>query len=145
MKHGGDADAGAEVARVGGDGEHGLGRRAEQQVVDRCLVLSRDVGDLGGQAEHDMKVADRQQVGFSGGQPLACGGALALRAVPVAAAVVGDPPVPAVFAGLDMPAQGSGAAVFDRRHDLELGKAQMPGLGRPVARPCGAEDVGDLE
>jgi hypothetical protein len=49
VQYGGDADAGAEVARVCGDGEHGLGRRAEQQVVDRRLVLGRDGGGgLGG-------------------------------------------------------------------------------------------------
>ena len=53
--------------------------------------------------------------------------------------------MPAVLAGLDVPAQGSGAAVFDRRHDLELIQAQAPGMGCPVRWTCGAEDVGDLE
>ena len=33
--------------RVGGDGEHRLGRRPEQQVVDDRLVVEGDVGDLG--------------------------------------------------------------------------------------------------
>lgn len=47
MKHGGDADAGAKVLRAGGDGEHHLRRRVEQQVVDHSLVLVRDVGDGG--------------------------------------------------------------------------------------------------
>ena len=65
--------------------------------------------------------------------------------MPVAAGVVGDPPVPAVGAGLDMTAQRSGAAVLDRRHDLELMQAQMPGMGGPVGRAGSAEDVGDLE
>ena len=39
------------------------------------------------------------------------------------AAVVGDPPVAAVLASLDM-TQGRGAAMLDRRHDFELMKAQ---------------------
>ena len=39
VEHGGDADARAEMASVGGDGEHGLRRRPEQQVVHDRLVL----------------------------------------------------------------------------------------------------------
>ena len=49
VEHGGDADARSEMARIGGDGQHGLRGRAEQQVVDHGLVLGGDVGDLGRQ------------------------------------------------------------------------------------------------
>ena len=130
---------------IGGDRQHRLRRRLEQQVVDRGLVVEGDVGDLGGQREDDVEVADRQQVGLALGQPGARGGALALGAVPVAAGVVGDAPVAAVLAGLDVTAEGGGAAVLDRRHDLELLQAQMPGMGGPVGGAGSAEDVGDLE
>ena len=51
----------------------------------------------------------------------------------------GDPPVPAVGACLDMPAQRRGAAMFDRRHDLELMQAEMPRVGGPVGRSSIAE------
>ncbi|MBB4633294.1 hypothetical protein GGQ98_002928 [Sphingosinicella soli] len=44
-----------------------------------------------------------------------------------------------------MTAKGSGAAVLDRRHHLELDEVQVPGTGGPVAGPGSAEDVGDLE
>ena len=37
VEHGGDADPGAQMLRVGGDGEQRLGRGAEQQVVDQRL------------------------------------------------------------------------------------------------------------
>lgn len=53
--------------------------------------------------------------------------------------------MPAVFAGLDMTAQRSGAAVLDRRHHLELDEVQVPGMGGPVAGSGSAEDVGDLD
>ena len=105
MEHGGDADARAEVLGVGGDGQHRLRGRAEQQVVDHRLVVEGDGGDLGGQREHDVEVADRQQVGLALGEPGTRRRALALGAVPVAAGVVGDPPVPAVRAGLDVTAE----------------------------------------
>ena len=77
MKNRGDADAGAEVLWVGGDGGHCLGRCLEQQAVHRGFVLERDVGDLGGQREDDVEVTDRQQVGLALGQPGARGRALA--------------------------------------------------------------------
>ena len=145
VEHGGDADPGAEMLRIGGNGEHCLRRRPEQQVVERRLVLEGDIRDLAGQREDDVEVADRQQVRLALGEPRARRCALALRAVSVAAAVVGDPLMPAGLAGLDMTAKRGGAAGLDRRHHLELEEAQMPGMGGPVCGPGGAEDVGDLE
>ena len=92
-----------------------------------------------------MEVSDRQQVGLTFGQPRARGGALTLGTVPVAAAVVGDPLMAAVLAGLDMTAQSRRAAMLDRRHDLELMKAQVSGMGGPISRAGSTENVGDLE
>jgi hypothetical protein len=88
VEHGGDADARAEMASVGGDGEYGLRRRPEQQVVHDRLVVESDVGEFGGNAEDDVEVSDRQQVGLALGQPGVRGGSLALGAVPIAAAVI---------------------------------------------------------
>jgi hypothetical protein len=53
--------------------------------------------------------------------------------------------VAAVFAGLDMTAHSRCAAILDRRHDLELMKAQVPGMGGPVSGAGNTEDIGDLE
>ena len=112
VEHGGDADAGAEVPGIGGDREQRLGRRAEQQVVDHRLVLIGDRGDLGRQGEDHVEVADRQQIGLAGGEPILRRRALALGAMAVAAGVVGDPAVAAILAALDMTAEGgrSGSA-----------------------------------
>ena len=44
-----------------------------------------------------------------------------------------------------MTAERCGAAVLDRRHDLELGEAQMTCMGGPVCGPGSTEDVGDLD
>ena len=71
VEHGGDADARAKMTRVGGDGEHGLRCRPEQQVVHDRLVVQGDVGDLAGNGEDDVEIPDRQQVGLARGQPFA--------------------------------------------------------------------------
>jgi hypothetical protein len=39
VEYGGDADAGAEMLWIGGDGEQCLGRCAEQQIVDDRLAI----------------------------------------------------------------------------------------------------------
>jgi hypothetical protein len=44
-----------------------------------------------------------------------------------------------------MTTKGSGAAMLDRRHDLELVQAQVPGMGGSVGRTSDAEDIGDLK
>ena len=60
VEDGEDADAGAEVLGIGRDGDQGLGRRLEQDVVDRGLVLVGDVGDLRRQRKNDVEVWYRQ-------------------------------------------------------------------------------------
>src|SRR5258707_12755821 len=106
VQYRGDADAGSEVLRVGRDGEHRLRRGLEQQIVDHGLVLVGDVANRRRQREDDVEVGNREQLGLARRHPLACCRALALRAVPVAAAVVGDRSVGAVLAARDVSAEG---------------------------------------
>ena len=145
MEDRGDADAGAEVLWVGRDGDQGLGRCLEQQVVDDGLVLVGDVGDGRRQREHDVIVRHRQQVGLARGQPVLCRRALALRTVPVAAGVVRDLAVRALLAARDMTAERRRAAALDRRHHLQLAEADMAGIGPAPRRAVAAEDVRDLQ
>ncbi len=51
----------------------------------------------------------------------------------------------AVLAPLDVAAEGGGAASLDGRHDLELAKADVTGMGRPKGGSVATEDVGDLQ
>src|SRR4030088_1999650 len=66
---------------------------------------------------------------------------LALRAMPVAAAVVRDDCVRAALAARDMAAERDGAAALDRTHDLHLVEAEVAGIGGPPRRPLGAGDI----
>ena len=97
VEHGGGADASAEVPGIGGDRQQRLGRGAEQEVVDDRLVLVGDRGDLGRQREDDVEIADRQQIGLAGGEPILRRRALALGAMAVAARN-GRRPLPALWA-----------------------------------------------
>ena len=61
------------------------------------------------------------------------------------AGVVGDVPVAALRARRHVPAERLRPAGLDRRHHLELGQADMPGMGPPPRGTMGTEDVGDLQ
>ena len=145
VEHGGEADAGTEMLRVGGDPRQGRARGPEQQIVDGGLVLEGDGGDLGGQGEDDVEVADREEVGLAGGEPVPRRRTLAAWAVPVTAGIVGDAQVAARVAALDMPAEAGRAALLDRRHHLERRQVQVPGPIGAIGGTGGAEDVGQLD
>jgi hypothetical protein len=65
--------------------------------------------------------------------------------VPVLAGVIGDVVVAALGASRHMPAESLGSTGLDRRHDLELGQADMPGIGPPPHGAVFTEDVSDLQ
>jgi hypothetical protein len=145
VEHGGEPDARAEVLGVGRDRDQSLGGDFQQQVIDDRLVVIGDVGDRPRQREDDVEIRHGQEVGLAVGQPLLGSGGLALRAVPVAAGIVGDAQVRAGLAAFDMPAQRRRSAALDRRNDLELAEAHMAGMGRTPRRSEVAEDVRHLD
>ena len=145
MKHCRDADPGAEMLGIGGNGEHGLGRRLEEKAVDFRLVLPGYGADRRGQREHHVVIGQGQKLGLAVRKPLAGSCSLALRAVPVAAGVVADDGVSAVFAARDMAAKLRRAAGFDGGHCFQLPEAQMPGVGLAPGCPVAAEDVRNLK
>ena len=48
-----------------------------------------------------------------------------------------------VLAALDMPAERGRSALLDRRHDLELTQAHMPGIAPAPVGPVAMKDVGN--
>src|SRR6266853_396497 len=141
----GDAKARAQMLRISRDCDCGLGRCLEQDVVDDGLVVKRDVCDRAGQRVNDVEVWRWEQLCFALFQPLPCRRALAFWAVPVAAAVVGDDRVGAIFAARNMTAEGRRAAALDCTHHLQLAEAHMTRVGATPRRAEVAEDIRDLQ
>ena len=73
VEHGKEADLGAEVARIRGDGTQRLGRRAEEDAVDHRFVLQGDLGDRLWDGEDDVKVLGLEEVGLAGLDPRRAG------------------------------------------------------------------------
>ena len=131
------------MLRVGGDRGQRLGGGPDEEVVDGRLVLERDGADRRRQGEDDVVVGNRQELRLAVFKPLPRGGRLTLRAMPIAAGIVGDPLVRAVLAALEVAAERGSATGLDRRHDLQLGEAHVTGVGLSPRRPMGTKDVGD--
>ena len=85
MEHCQEADVGPEVFGIGGDLLQGLGRGPKQDVVDNPLILQGNRGKRCRESEHHVKIFDREQLGFTGLDPLHRGGGPALGAVTIAA------------------------------------------------------------
>src|ERR1700690_2036201 len=92
-----------------------------------------------------MKVADRQQFLLPLPQPLVACSGLTLGAVPVAARVIRDGQVAAVYAGIAMTAEGSGAAARDGVERLALRPGQGSAVPLSKAVACNTNDVGHLD
>lgn len=133
------------MLRVGGDGEKRLGRRLEQKSIDRCFVLEGDSADRRRQGENDMVIGDRQQLSLARREPIGRRSPLALRAMAVAAGVVGEAGMGAVLASLDMAAERRGTAGLNGRHNAELRRAHMPGTRRTPRLAVAAEDIRHLQ
>jgi hypothetical protein len=116
MQHGEEPDLAPQMLGIGRNGTQRLRAGPEQDVIDRGLVLERDGGDRLRHGEHHVEVRHLEQFRLAVRQPLGASQALALRAVSVAARVVGDALMAAVLAALDMTAERCGATVFDRHH-----------------------------
>src|SRR3954453_4313246 len=123
----------------------GAGRHLGSQ--PRANTSMTIITQLARQRVHDVKVRHRQQLRFAVGQPSACRRALTLRAMPVAAGVVGDQRMAAghVLATRDMPAERCRATALDRAHHLQLVEAHMATVGLAPSRTVVAEDVRDLQ
>src|SRR5258708_421255 len=101
--------------------------------------------DGGRQREHNMEVLNRQPIGQGRLEPLLRGAGLALRTMPVAAAVVGNLAVPAVAAAFDMATQGRRSAAANRPHDLELATAQMLSIMLAIDVAVAPENIRHLQ
>lgn len=143
MKEGKEADPGAEVLGIGGDGQQRLRTGVEQKLVEAGLVLQRQRVELLGNREDDVEVFDGQQFGSAPLDPLGPLAVLAFGAVAVAARVVADALLLTVVAAVDMAAESGSAAGLDGPHHAVLLDGQPVAL--PVLAAEAAEDVGHLE
>ena len=139
------ASLGAKMFWVRGDDADRLGRRLEQDVVDERLVLQGDRRDRRRNGEDEVEIRNRQELRATIGEPLCAREPLALGAVPVATAIVGDADLPAVLALFGMPAERRRPARLDGGHRAALVNRQPSALRGAKCVAVAAEDIRNLD
>jgi hypothetical protein len=145
MEHAEEADLRAQVPRITCDFKQGGGACAEQQAVDQPLVLERHRCQFTRQCEDGMDIARRQQLPLALLEPAGASVALALRAVPVTARVIGDGSMAAAGAAIAMATERSGTATRDRSEHLLMLSVDPPATAVDEALSCIANDVSHLQ
>ena len=145
MENHGDAELGAEMPGIGRDGGERLGGRAEQDRIDRSLVLEGDLADRRRQREDDMEVRHRQQLGLPLREPLGPRQPLAFGTVTIAAGVVSDAGYATFIALLDMTPEHRCPARRDGAHDASLDAPKMTGMRLSKRFAMAAEDIRHLQ
>ena len=145
VEDGKEPEASPEMARVLGDLLKRPGRGAEQEAVDDLGVLEGEGCKGLRQGEDHVGIGHCQHLGLARFEPAGLGAALTLRAVAVAARVVGNPLLPAGVALVDMPPQPRRTAGQDPVNHLTLLPAPMGhSPGRELGIEVPPEDLRDL-
>ncbi len=111
------ANRGAQAFRIRRDLEQGRGGGVKQQVVDDAFIGQRKPCERFRHREDDVDVADGQELVLPRGHPGVAGGCEALRAMPIATAVVRERRLRALLAAIAMPAECRGATLGDGPKD----------------------------
>lgn len=136
---------GAKLLGIGGDPDHRVRARPHQQIVDLAFVLAGEVSDWLWQCEDQVEIPHGQQHGLARCQPSLGCTRLTLGAMAIAARVVGNVFMPAVFAPRGMATERCRAAARDGVHDFQLVEADMARIGRPPGRTMDPEDIRNLQ
>jgi hypothetical protein len=125
--------------------EHGecAGRGVEEEIVEGALVAQGQGVEFMGESEDEVEVADRQQAFQAVLQPLGSLEGLTLRAMAVAAGIVGDANVSATSAGIAVPTQCGTSTLFDPTHHPALRSRGL--VDTTIFLTVYPENVGDLE
>jgi hypothetical protein len=140
-----EADLRAQVSRIVCDLDESGCTGTEQQAIDQPLVLKRQWGQFTRQREHGMDIARGQQLAFALLKPADAGVALALRAVPVTARVIGDGRMAATGALVAMAAERSCPATCDGGQRLLMLSVDPPSAAVDEALSGTANDISHLQ
>src|SRR6202030_1018775 len=145
MEHRHEADLRAQMFGVGGDLQESLGRGAKEHAVNNPLVLEGQGRDHLRQREDDAKVLDRQQLSGALFEPRRAGGALALRAMAIAAGTIRDRALAAAVALFDVATERGGATDCDVAQRFLLASRERSAIRIEISWTVDAENIGQLQ
>lgn len=144
MEDGEEPELSTEMFRVQGDLLKRTGRGTEQEIVDDRWVLKCERRQQVRDREDHVCIGHRQYVGLACFEPGRLGAALTLRTVTVPARVVGDPPMSAGVARIDVAPQPRAPAGQDPVDDRALLPAPRQTAVLEPTSQVPLEDLRDL-
>ena len=141
VEDGEEADLGAQMLGIGGDGLQRFGGGAEENAIDHLLVLVGDRGNLFRHRKDDMEVRAVEKFGLAMLDPLCAGQRLTFWAVSIAAGVEAVALVVALIAAFEMTAENGRAAHFDGGHDASLCAGHRRAMLLSIGFAVAAEDI----
>src|SRR6267378_3173435 len=145
MQHAEEADFCTEMLGIARDLHKSFRTGAKQEIVDDLLVLQDQGGQTTRKREDHMDVAGREKLLATRCEPAVASPRLTLRAVPVAARVVGDGTMSAARALIEMPAERGGTTPPNGQEHFDVlpGDPLTASFDECVSR--GADQIGHLE
>src|SRR5260370_5531177 len=146
MEQGEEADFRAEVFVISSDFEKCFCTGAEQQAIDDFCVLEHQWRQLMRQCEDHMDVTRREKFSSTCSDPPFPRRSLALRAVPVAAGVVGDGgAMSAAGALIEMPAKCGGATPPNGQQHFDVFPTEPVAISFDESSSRVADEIGHLQ
>lgn len=140
-----EADLGAEVFWIGGDGLERFCGGFEEDVVNHLLILIGDGGDLLRYGENHVEIRAVEQLSLTMLDPLRSGQALTLWAVAIPARVEAVVFITALVAAFEMTTENCRAAHFDSCHHTPLFSGHRCAMILSISLAVATEHVRHLQ
>jgi hypothetical protein len=146
MQHAEEANLRAEVSRMASHFEKGFRTGAEQQTVEDLLILQHQRSQPMGQCEDHVQIAGWQKFSSTGSDPAVPSSGLTLRAMAIAAAVIGDGgTMSAAGALIEMTTECGGTTPANGQQHFDVFPTEPVTISFDEGVSRGADDIGHLE
>jgi hypothetical protein len=145
MQHREEPDVRAQMVRIAGHGQQGLGHSLKEEGIQDPRVLEREWAKEMREGKHHMDVGDVEQLRFAGCEPGGLRPAWTLGAMPIATGVIGDLQVATLVTLRGVPSEGRGPADRDRPESPVLLRRQGGAIARQIGGAIPAHHIRHFE
>src|ERR1700686_1702974 len=146
MQYAEEANLRAEVLRITSHFEESFRTGTEQESVEDLLVLQHQRSQPMGQCEDQVQIAGRKQLSSTRSDPAIPSSSLTLRAMAIAAAVIGDGgTMSAAGALIEMTTEGGGTTPANGQQHFDVLPTEPVVISFDEGISRGADQIGHLE
>src|SRR5580693_1186812 len=146
VQHAEETDLCTKMPRIASHFEKGFRTGTKQQTVEDLLVLQHQGSQAMGQCEDHVQIAGREKFSLTRSDPAVPSSGLTLRAMAIAAAVIGDGgPMSAAGALIEMTAECGGTTPANGQQHFDVLPTQPVAISFEESSSRGADQIGHLQ